>query len=403
MTVSVVFAIAGVVALLFGIIGGGIKAKEIEVPLLPIRARIITVIIGFILLGTTLWLENDKKMQVIPIENTSQVTSAPPTPQQTSVSTPTLTPTQTLTDTATSTPEKNLYTYGDMVVGFIETDAKDGWSGAKINSFKDTASNLGIQLKFYNVQGDFNKQLSAFRDFIANKDVNVIVLAAVQSSGWDDVLKQAQAAGKIVVLEDNRIDAPEDLYATYVGPDMVEEGRKAAEAMCKLLEGSAKKNVVELVGDTSTSYARDRDQGFREKMGDCGITITQSKIGNWNATDSEIVMAALLNSSRDIQGVFAQNDAMGLGAIQALKASGLKPGTDVKIVSIDGSRAGFQAMIDGDLNVTVECSPDLAPEVYEAALKALNGETLPKWIPVEESVFFMDDPNLKEIAVDRKY
>ena len=181
MTVSVVFAIAGVVALLFGIIGGGIKAKEIEVPLLPIRARIITVIIGLILLGATLWLENDKKMQVVPIENTSQVTSAPPTPQQTSVSTPTLTPTQTLTstqtltptqtptDTATSTPEKNVYTYGDMVVGFIETDAKDGWSGAKINSFKDTASNLGIQLKFYDVQGDFNKQLSAFRDFIANK------------------------------------------------------------------------------------------------------------------------------------------------------------------------------------------------------------------------------------------
>jgi simple sugar transport system substrate-binding protein len=94
---------------------------------------------------------------------------------------------------------------------------------------------------------------------------------------------------------------------------------------------------------------------------------------------------------------------MGLGVIEALKEADLAPAKDVKIVSIDGERAALEAMIAGDLNVTVECSPLFAPQVYEAALKALNGETLPKWIPVQEGVFHMDDPDLEEVFARQKY
>jgi len=102
-------------------------------------------------------------------------------------------------------------------------------------------------------------------------------------------------------------------------------------------------------------------------------------------------------------GIFAQNDEMGLGAIEALKEAGLKPGVDVKIVSVDATAGAFKAMLAGELNVTVECNPLLAPQVYEAALKALNGESLPKWVPSQEGVFRADMPNLKEIAEGRKY
>jgi ABC-type sugar transport system substrate-binding protein len=244
-------------------------------------------------------------------------------------------------------------------------------------------------------------QLSAFKNFIADPAVNVIILAALETTGWEDVLKEAQAAGKTVVLEDRRIDAPEDLYATYIGSDFTEEGRKSAAEMCALLKDSEKKNVVELVGNVGSSAAKDRGQGFREKMGECGIKITQSQTANWDATQGKQVMEAFLKADKDIQGVFAQNDEMGLGAAQAIKEAGLTPGKDVKILTVDATAGAFKAMIAGDINTVVECNPLLAPQVYEAALKALNGEKLPKWVPSQEGVFYAKDA--ETILPTRKY
>jgi len=290
-----------------------------------------------------------------------------------------------------ATPAPAAKTYKDMVVGFIQTGSEGGWRAANTASFKETAEQLGITLKFYDAQNKLENQVSAFRNFISDPEVNVIVLAALETTGWEDVLKEAQAAGKTVVLEDRRIDAPENLYATYIGSDFALEGRKSGDEMCKLLEGSEKKNVVELVGNVGSSAAKDRGVGFRETMGACGITITKTQTANWSATEGKDVMAAFLKDSTDIQGVFAQNDEMGLGAALAIKEAGLKPGTDIKILTVDATKGAFEGMIAGDLNTVVECNPLLAPQVYEAALKALNGEELPKWIPSQEGVFYQAD------------
>ncbi|MBN2085260.1 MAG: ABC transporter substrate-binding protein [Anaerolineales bacterium] len=283
------------------------------------------------------------------------------------------------------------YTYRDMVAGFLQTGPEGGWRKANSESFKETAAELGILLKFHQSNNDYQDQKAAFRDYIDDAEINVIVLAALESTGWDNLLRDAKEAGKVVVIEDRRIDAPEDLYATYVGSDFTEEGRKAADAMCQLLDGSSKKNVVELVGNVGSSAARYRGQGFRENMGKCGITITQSETANWSAAEGEQVMRGFLNKSADIQGVFAQNDEMAIGAITAIQDAGMDPGADIKLVSVDGTYGAFKAMVDGDLNVTVECSPWLAPQVFEAALMALNGEDLPKWIPSREEVFWAED------------
>ena len=207
----------------------------------------------------------------------------------------------------------------------------------------------------------------------------------------DDVLKEAKAAGKIVVLEDRRIDASEDLYATYIGSDFTEEGRKSGKEMIKLLEGSEKKNVVELVGNVGSSAAKDRGVGFREAIEDSGIVITESQTANWSATEGKDVMAAFLKKSTDIQGVFAQNDEMGLGAALAIKEAGLEPGVDIKILTVDATAGAFKGMIAGEINTVVECNPLLAPQVYEAALKALNGGSLPKWVPSNEGIFYQKD------------
>ena len=171
--------------------------------------------------------------------------------------------------------------------------------------------------------------------------------------------------------------------------------------MCALLEGSAKKNVVELVGNVGSSAAIDRGKGFRENMGACGITITESQTADWAAAKGKAVTEAFLKKSKDIQGVFAQNDEMGLGAVQALQEAGLKPAEDVKIITVDATKGAFQAMIDGTINTVVECNPLLAKQVYEAALKAVNGETLPKWIPTVEGVFHAADA--AKLLPDRQY
>jgi ABC-type sugar transport system substrate-binding protein len=293
--------------------------------------------------------------------------------------------------------------YSDLVVGFLQTGSEGGWRAANSASFRETAEQLGVTLKFYDSQNDLAKQVAGFHQFSEDPDVNVIILAALETTGWEEVLKEAQEAGKVVVLEDRRIDASEDLYATYIGSDFAEEGRKSAAEMCKLLEGMSGKNVWELVGNVGSSAAKDRGQGFREKMGDCGIDVTKSQTANWSITEGKEVTEAWLKETQDVQGIFAQNDEMGLGAIEALKEAGLTPGVDVKILSVDATAGAFKAMLTGELNVTVECNPLLAPQVYEAALKALNGESMPKWIPSQEGVFSSDMPNLQEIADGRKY
>ena len=293
--------------------------------------------------------------------------------------------------------------YSDLVVGFLQTGSEGGWRAANTASFKETADQLGLKLKFYDSQNDLANQVSGFHQFNQDPEVNVIILAALETTGWEDVLKEAQAAGKVVVLEDRRIDASEDLYATYIGSDFAEEGRKSADEMCKLLEGSEKKIVWELVGNVGSSAAKDRGQGFRERMGECGIEITNSQTGNWSITEGKAVVETWLKTSKDVQGIFAQNDEMGLGAIEALKEAGLVPGTDVQVLSVDATAGAFKAMLAGELAVTVECNPLLAPQVYEAALKAANGEELPKWVPSQEGVFRASDPNLQAIADGRKY
>ncbi len=303
-----------------------------------------------------------------------------------SAAAPTAAPSVAAPTAAPSTAAAPL-TYKDLTVGFIQTGSEGGWRAANTQSFKEEATKLGLTLKFYDAQNKFENQITAFRNFIADKDVDVIILAALEAAGWDQVLQEAKAAGKTVVIQDRRIDSKPDLYATYIGSDFVLEGRNSAKEMCTLLEGSTKKNVVELVGNVGSSPAIDRGKGFREAMADCGITVTKSQTANWSATEGKDVMAAFLKDSKDIQGVFGQNDEMGLGAAQALKDAGLKPGIDVKIVTVDATKGAFDAMIAGDINVAVECNPLLAPQVYEAALKAVNGEDLPEWVPSIEGIF----------------
>ncbi|MGB3702282.1 MAG: substrate-binding domain-containing protein, partial [Anaerolineales bacterium] len=215
--------------------------------------------------------------------------------------------------------------YSDLVVGFLQTGSEGGWRAANTASFKETAEQLGLTLKFYDSQNDLAKQVAGFQQFIEDPEVNVIVMSPLEVTGWEQVLNDAEAAGKPVILSDRRIDGFEDKYVTFIGADFVEEGRKAGTEMCKMLEGSESKNVWELVGNVGAAPAIDRGTGFRETAEECGIVVTNSQTANWSVLEGKQVTEAWLKESKDVQGIFGQNDEMAFGAIEALKEAGLVP------------------------------------------------------------------------------
>lgn len=294
--------------------------------------------------------------------------------------------------------EQGKKTYSDLVVGYAQLGAESEWRTANTASIKETAEELGVTLKFSDAQQKQENQIKAIRSFIA-QGVDVIGVPPVVETGWETVFKEAQDAGIPIILVDRRADVPEDMYVSYLGSDFVEEGRKAGNEMNKLLPDGGK--IVELVGTVGSAPANDRYSGFRETMNP-NIEIIDSQSGDFTRAKGKEVMEAFLKKyGAEITALYAHNDDMALGAIQAIEEFGLKPGEDIKIVSIDAVRGAFQAMIDGKLNVTVECNPLLGPQFYDLALKVVNGEEVPKWLPSAESVYYPD--NAAEVLPQRQY
>ena len=290
--------------------------------------------------------------------------------------------------------------YKDLVVGYAQIGAESEWRTANTASIQETAAELGINLKFSDAQQKQENQIKAIRSFIAEQ-VDVIGIPPVVETGWETVFQEAKDAGIPIILVDRRAAVPEDLYVSYLGSDFVEEGRRAAKAMVEIV--GEKASIVELVGTVGSAPANDRGKGFREILAEYpGLQIIDSQSGDFTRAKGKEVMEAFLKKHGDaITAVYAHNDDMAIGAIQAIEEYGLKPGEDIKIISIDAVRGAFEAMIAGKLNATIECNPLLGPQFFEMALKVVNGEEVEKWVPSEESVFFPD--NAAEVLPTRKY
>jgi galactofuranose transport system substrate-binding protein len=295
---------------------------------------------------------------------------------------------------------KSKKTYKDLIVGYAQIGAESEWRTANTLSIKEAAEQLGVELKFSDAQQRQENQIKAIRSLIAQR-VDVIGVVPLTETGWDDVFKEAKDAGIPIIVVDRRAAVSPDLYMTLMGSDFLEEGRNAARIMARLTNGQA--SIVELVGTIDSAPANDRYKGFREILQNYpGMQIIDSRSGDFTVAQGKEVMEAFLKThGKAITALFAHNDDMALGAIKAIEAYGLRPGVDIKIVSVDATRSAFDAMIAGKLNATVECNPLLGPKFLELALKVANGEPVPKWIPSEEGSFFPD--NAAEILPSRKY
>ncbi len=280
-----------------------------------------------------------------------------------------------------------------IVLGFAQVGAESEWRTANTESIKSSAKEAGIELKFSDAQQKQENQIKAIRSFIAQK-VDVIAFSPVVQSGWGTVLREAKAARIPVILSDRAVDEKDDsLWVSFMGSDFVEEGRRAGRWLVeKSKGGSGDVNIVELQGTVGSAPAIDRKKGFEEIIkADPRFKIIRSQTGDFTRAKGKEVMEAFLKAEgKKINVLYAHNDDMAIGAIQAIEEAGLKPAKDIIIISIDAVKGAFEAMIAGKLNVSVECSPLLGPQLMQAVKDLKAGKTLPKRIVTQEGVFPME-------------
>ena len=278
-----------------------------------------------------------------------------------------------------------------LVIGFSQVGAESEWRTANTVSIKDAAKKEGVTLKFADAQQKQENQVKAIRSFIAQR-VDVIAFSPVVESGWDTVLREAKRANIPVILTDRAVNVSDpSLYVTFLGSDFVEEGRRAA----RWLVERAKKtpdtvlNIVELQGTVGSAPALDRKKGFEEVIaGNPKLKVIRSQTGDFTRAKGKEVMEAFLKAEgKKINVLYAHNDDMAIGAIQAIEEAGMKPGKDIIVISIDGVKGAFEAMIAGKLNVTVECNPLLGPQLMQLAKDVVAKKPVPKRVVTQESVF----------------
>jgi len=278
-----------------------------------------------------------------------------------------------------------------IVLGFSQIGAESAWRTANSASIKQAAKDAGIELKFADAQQKQENQIKALRAFIAQK-VDVIALSPVVETGWGTVLREAKAAGIPVILTDRLVkEADESLWVSFMGSDFVEEGHRAGRWLVDRIKGGKDEiRIVELQGTVGAAPALDRKKGFEEAIkADPRLKIVRSQTADFSRAKGKEVMEAFLKAEagKKIHALYAHNDDMALGAIQAIEEAGLKPGQDILVISIDGVRGAFEAMVAGKLNVTVECSPLLGPVLMQAVKDLRAGKALPRRLVTEEGVF----------------
>ncbi|MFD5791574.1 ABC transporter substrate-binding protein [Streptomyces sp. NPDC127037] len=283
----------------------------------------------------------------------------------------------------------------NAVVGFSQSEKEaNPFRIAETQSIKDEAKKLGVKkLLTTNAQSQLPKQISDIQDMLA-QGAQFLIIAPLNSDGLEPALKAAAAKKVPVLTIDRKLNstACKD-YVAFLGSDFVEQGKRAADAMIKSTGGKGK--VAILLGSSGNNVTTDRTKGFvdqlKAKAPDMKIVAQQT--GEFARDKGQQVMEQLIQSKPDITAVYAENDEMGLGAVTALKAAGKKPGKDVKIVSVDGTRNAVQAIVNGEYNAVIESNPRFGPLAFATAQKFYGGEEIPENVIISDRAY--DEANAK--------
>lgn len=303
-----------------------------------------------------------------------------------------------------------------VTVGFSQIGQESDWRTANTDSIKAAVAAAGWELKYDDAQQKQENQVKALRNFIS-QNVDYILFTGVVATGWDEVLKEVNEAEIPLILVDRM---PEQAtldaitYAAAFGGDFVEEGRRMALWTANYVEKLGKSgevlNVVILEGTTGSSAANDRQTGIMEVLAKYpNLKVIASQTGNFTRAEGQAVMESFLKANEKIDILLAHNDDMALGAIESIKAAGKDPGQDIIIVGCDAPKTAFDAIIAGDMNATIECTPLYGPFVVDALNKLIAGETMDKTLvhpeegcfDVEGGIVYSADGRLSEKAADK--
>jgi ABC-type sugar transport system substrate-binding protein len=306
-------------------------------------------------------------------------------------------------DTGTNTPAANK----QLVLGFAQVGAESGWRTANTKSIQDAAAAAGIDLKFADAQQKQENQIKAIRSYIAQK-VDVIAFSPVVETGWDAVLQEAKRAKIPVILTDRAVKVSDpSLYKTFLGSDFVHEGQEVGDWLVKNastadVNHDGTVNVVQIEGTTGSAPAIDRKTGFEKAIqADSKIKVIASQTGDFTRDGGKQVMETFLHTQKNIDVLFAHNDDEALGAIQAIKAAGLTPGKDIKIMSIDATHDGMAELAKGEISYIAECNPLLGPQLMDLAKKVVKGESVPTRVVTKETTFTPEEA--AKVLPSRKY
>jgi galactofuranose transport system substrate-binding protein len=289
-------------------------------------------------------------------------------------------------------------------IGFSQIGSESGWRAAETSVTKMEAEKRGIKLKFADAQQKQENQIKAIRGFIA-QGVDAILVAPVVATGWDAVLGEAKDAKIPVILLDRGVDAPQDLYLTSVASDQVKEGKVAGDWLVKTV-GDKKCNIVELQGTVGSTPAINRKKGFEEAIkGHDNIKIVRSQTGDFTRSKGKEVMEGFLKAEdggKNICAMYAHNDDMAVGGIQAIKDAGLKPGKDILVVSVDSVPDIFKAMMAGEANASVELTPNMAGPAFDALDAYWTTKKAPEKFIITESKLYTPNDDPKKVYESKK-
>lgn len=278
-----------------------------------------------------------------------------------------------------------------LKVGFAQSGNPNPWFIALTESMADEAERRGVDYFYTDANDDLETHVSNIEDML-ELDLDYIVIAPIDSTGLETVLEKAQRLEVRVVLTGRTTEGP---YITTVFSDQAWEGERCAEVIGK---DNPKAKIVELRGIEGTSSVEGRASGFRkileEQYPDTEIIYEQT--ANFNMTEAMEFMSEIIakEGANNIDVVFAHNDNMALGAIQAIKDAGLVPGVDIKVIGIDGQKEALDAIIEGEMMASIQCSPKIGPYVFDVIDKLENGEVVEKETIVPDIV--IDKINVTE-------
>ncbi|MFD8519206.1 ABC transporter substrate-binding protein [Streptomyces capillispiralis] len=275
----------------------------------------------------------------------------------------------------------------DATVGFSQSEKEaNPFRIAETQSIKDEAAKRGVKLLTANAQSQFSKQISDVQDLLA-KGADLLVIAPLNSDGWDPVLQAAAAKKVPIVTIDRKINATacKD-YVSFIASDFVEQGRRAADQMIEATGG--KGEVAILLGSAGNNVTTERTKGFKERVAEKapGLKVVFEQTGDFTREKGQQVTEQLIQSKPGIKGIYAENDEMGLGAVAALKGAGKKAG-DIKIVTVDGTRNAVQGVVDGWISGVIESNPRFGPLAFQTLDTFTQGKEVPQDIVIQDSAY----------------